>query len=206
MFASRFVSLRCKISLKITEQSFSKNNILKSCWPLNQRHSPKFVTGSSFRHISRFVTGFVTHFVVFVINADFRHERMNQICDKFNKVVSNLYVDRVFHFFNTLFVIHRFPSLFAIYEVTLLRNSNLSLNIKSILLGSILPNFLRQAKSCQHTALSKKSAVQFHQLCNFWISPNKQLCWISPNNYAEFRQICSPIAKYVCRLPNAICQ
>jgi len=49
---------------------------------------------------------------------------------------------------------------------------------------------VRRAKSCQHTALGKKFAFQFHQLLN---------CQILPNKCAEFCQICAPFAKR--RLP-----
>ncbi len=55
--------------------------------------------------------------------------------------------------------------------------------------GSISPNFLRQAKSRQCTALSKKIAIQFHLFYN---------CWISQNNCV---QICAQFARSVCRSP-----
>ncbi len=90
-------------------------------------------------------------------------------------------------------------------------------------LGSISPNFLRQAKVGDAQSLAKNLPCSFTtsetaEFCQttvlkfakqlYWILPNnclnfaKQLYWILPNNCAEFCQIISPFTKYVCRLPN----
>ncbi len=65
--------------------------------------------------------------------------------------------------------------------------------------GLILPNFVRQVKSCRHTALGMKNCCSISptfchlKLMNF----AKPLCWISPNDCPKFWQICAPFNKFV---------
>jgi len=67
-----------------------------------------------------------------------------------------------------------------------------------LLFGSISPNFLRQAKSYQRTVLIKKNLL--FSSTNFETNEFRQTTVL---NFAKF---CSPFAKYVRSLPNAVCK
>jgi len=63
---------------------------------------------------------------------------------------------------------------------------------------------LSAAKVADVQSLAKNLPCSLTSFCQTTVlNFAKQLCWMLPNNCAEFCQIISPFTKYVCRLPNA---